>query len=143
VFRDQPVPELDDQLRKTIKISLFILAGVCLALGFFPRDGVIWGLAVGIVTGIYNSITLARRIKRLPDLSPGAAKKYIKRGIVVRFGLIMAVLFLISYRLPFISLLGVGAGILVPYYVSVNLSVVESFRLYRKSQTLQKEFNEK
>lgn len=140
MFGDKPVPELDEQLKSTLKISLFILAGVCLVLGFYPRDGVVWGVAVGIVTGIFNSINLARRIKQLPDLSQDAAKKYMKRGLVFRFGLIMAVLFFVSRRLPFINLLGVGAGILVPYYVSVTLSIIQTYRLYRQSQAFMRRF---
>ncbi len=140
MFGDKPVPELDGQLKSTLKISLFILAGVCLALGFYPRDGVVWGVAVGIVTGMLNSINLARRIKRLPDLSQDAAKKYMKRGLVFRFGLIMAVLFFIGQRLPFINLLGVGAGILVPYYVSVTLSIIQTYRLNRQSQAFMRRF---
>ncbi|MCL6612677.1 MAG: ATP synthase subunit I [Peptococcaceae bacterium] len=140
MFGDKPVPELDSQLKRTIKISLCILAGVCLALGFDPRDGVFWGLAIGIATGIYNSVTLARRIKRLPGLSPDSAKKFMKRGLVFRLGLIMAVLLFVSQRLPSVNLLGVGAGLLVPYYVSINLSLVESFRLYRRSQAFMKRY---
>lgn len=140
MFGDKPIPELDRQLKSTVMISLFILAGVCLALGFHPRDGVIWGVAVGILTGIMNSVNLARRIKRLPELGPDAAKKFMKRGLVFRLGLIMAVLFLISQKMPLINLPGVAAGLLVPYYVTIALSVADSFRTYRQIQATMKRF---
>lgn len=130
------VPELDNQLKNTVKISLYILAAVCLFLAFNPRDSVFWGVAVGIVTGIYNSATLAGRIKRLPDLSPGAARKFMKRGLAFRLALIMAVLFFISHRVTFVSLLGVGAGLLIPSAVSIVLSMVDTYRLYRQSGAL-------
>ncbi|MFZ5634703.1 MAG: ATP synthase subunit I [Bacillota bacterium] len=134
------MPELDNQLRRVVKISGAILAGAGLALVLYPRDGLVWGLAVGIMVGIYNSITLAGRIKNLPGLSPDAARKYMKRGLFFRLGLIMAVLFFITYRLPFVNLLAVGAGILVPSCVSLNLSIVESLRLYRQSEAFMKKY---
>ncbi len=136
----KPVPELDNQLRKTVRYSLFILAGVFLLLAFHPQNGIVWGAAVGIMVGVYNSVTLARRIKNIPGLRPGAARKHMNWGLVFRLGLIMAVLFFISQRLPFINLLAVGAGILVPTYVSVTLSVAESMRLYRQSEAFLKKY---
>lgn len=142
MFGDTPVPELDNQLRRTIKITSVILAGVCLALVFYPQEGILWGVAIGIATGIYNSVTLARRIKRLPDFSFDTAKKFMKKGLILRLGLIMAVLFFIGQRLPFVSLLAVGAGILVPGYVTMVLSIVESIKLNRQSQVLLKKLYE-
>lgn len=139
----RPVPELDNQVMRVTKISGMVLAGFGLAIVLYPRDGMLWGIAIGIMVGIYNSIMLARRIKNLPDLSPEAGKNYMKKSLVFRLGLIMAVLFFVSQRVPFVSLLAVGAGFLVPYYVSINLSLVESIRLYRQSQTFLKRYYEK
>lgn len=140
LFGTKPVPELDNQLRRVIKISCAVLAGVGLYLVLYPRDGLAWGAAVGILVGIYNSITLAGRIKNLPDMSFDAARKHMKKGLFFRLGLIMAVLFFISNRLPHISLLAVGAGLLVPCYVSMTLSIVENIRLYRQSETRLRSF---
>lgn len=139
----RPVPELDNQLRRVLKISGIILAGFGPALVFFPRDGILWGVAIGIMVGIYNSITLAGRIKNLPDLSREGARKHMNKSLVFRFGLIMAVLFFVSQRLPFINLLAVGAGILVPSCVSITLSIVESFRLNRQPGVFLRKFYEK
>jgi hypothetical protein len=134
----EAIPELDNQLKQTVRFSLYILAVVCLFLGFDPRDGVLWGLVIGIVVGIYNSITLVKRIKYLPKLNPESAQKFMKVRFIFRLGLIMAVLFFLGRRLPFVSLLGVGAGILIPYYVSFSISVVETFKLYQDSKALRK-----
>ncbi|NTW05142.1 MAG: hypothetical protein HGA27_03350 [Peptococcaceae bacterium] len=134
----EAIPELDNQLKQTIKFSVYILAVACLFLGFDPRDGVLWGLIIGIIVGIYNSITLVKRIKYLPKLNPESAQKFMKVRFVFRMGLIMAVLFFLGRRLPFVSLLGVGAGILIPYYVSFSISVVETFKLYQDSRALRK-----
>ncbi len=136
----KPVPELDNQLRNVLKFSAFILAGVCLAVFIHPRDGVLWGLAIGLVTGMYNSVTLAKRIKRLPGLHPEAAKKQMKVSLAMRFGLIMAVLFLVSKKLPFVSLFGVGAGLLIPSGISVILSVIDTYKLYRQSEAFARKY---
>lgn len=136
----KPIPELDNQVRRVTKISGMILAGFGLAIFLYPRDGMLWGIAIGIMVGIYNSIMLARRIRNLPDLSPEAGKSYMKKGLVFRLGLIMAVLLLVSQRMPFVNLLAVGAGLLVPYYVSINLSLVENIRLCRQSQAFLRKF---
>lgn len=136
VFGTHSVPELDNQLRQVLKFSGFMLLGICLALFFYPDDTLLWGMVVGIATGIYNSITLAKRIKQLPDLSYDAAKKHMKKGLTMRLILIMAVLFLASSRFPFINLFGIGAGILIPSCIAIILSMVESFKLYRQSADL-------
>lgn len=136
----KPIPELDNQVRRVTKISGMILAGFGLAIVLYPRDGMLWGIAIGIMVGIYNSIMLSRRIRNLPDLSPEAGKSYMKKGLVFRLSLIMAVLLLVSQRMPFVNLLAVGAGMLVPYYVSINLSLVENIRRYRQPQAFLKKF---
>ncbi|MHB8155837.1 MAG: ATP synthase subunit I [Desulfocucumaceae bacterium] len=140
MFGTQSVPELDSQLRQVLKYSGFILIGICLGLFFYPEDAVLWGMVVGTATGIYNSIMLTIRIKRLPDLSPEAAKKHMKKGLTMRLSMIMAVLFLVSQKLTFISLFGMGAGLLIPYCVSIIISVVENFRLYRQSEAFARKY---
>lgn len=137
---EQLVSELDNQLKIVIKISGLMLAGICLALVLHSRDSVLFGMAVGIATGMYNSITLAKRIKRLPNFSPDVAKKYMRKGLSLRLGLIMIVLFFTGNKLPFISLYGVGAGLLVPYAVSILVSMFDSFRLYRQSEAFIKKY---
>jgi len=122
----QPVPELDKQLRSVLKYSGYLLVGICLALFFYPRDSMLWGLVVGIGAGIYNSVVLAKRIKKLPDLSPDSARKHMKQGLTLRLVMIMALLFLVSQRLSFISLPGVGAGLLIPACISTIVSAIET-----------------
>lgn len=142
MFGLQSVPELDNQLRNVLKCSGLILAGICLALFFSPSDGLLWGIAIGLATGIYNSVVLAIRIRRLPDLSRDAAKKHMKKGLLVRFTMIFAVLFLVSMRMPYVSLPGVGAGLLVPYCISTVLSMVNTFKIYRQSEAFARKFSE-
>jgi len=136
----QPVPELDKQLKSVLKYSGYLLVGICLALFFYPQDSMLWGLMVGICTGIYNVVVLAKRIKRLPDLSPDASKKHMKKGLTIRLVMIMAVLFLVSQRLSFISLPGVGAGLLIPSCISMIVSIFETYRQYRESEVFLKKY---
>ncbi|MFZ5652518.1 MAG: ATP synthase subunit I [Bacillota bacterium] len=136
----QPVPELDNQLRYVLRFSGYLLVGICITLFIYPGDSMLWGLAVGTVTGIYNSVVLARRIKRLPDLSPGAARKHMNRGLAIRLTMIMAVLFFVSQRLPFVNLFGVGAGILIPSCISIVVSVADTYRMNKQSEAFLKKY---
>jgi hypothetical protein len=129
---------LDNQLKRVLKYSALVLAGICLALFFYPADGMLWGLAVGLATGIYNVVVLAIRIKRTLDLNPEKGRKHMKKGIIVRFTMILAVLFLVSVRFPFVTIYGVGAGLLIPYCVSTILGVVDTFRLHRRTDGFRK-----
>lgn len=140
MFGMQSITELDNQLRNVLIYSGCVLAGVCLGLFFYPSDGMLWGIAIGLATGIYNSVVLAIRIRRLPDLSREKAKKHMKKGLIVRFTMIIAVLFLVSQRLPWISLNGVGAGLLIPYGISTILGIISALRLYRQSQALARKY---
>lgn len=138
LFASKPVPELDNQLKRTIKISLYILAVLLLILALFPGQRFILGLALGIPIGIYNSITLARRIKSLGELYSDNASGFMKTGPLLRTGLVMAVLFLVSQRMPAVDLLGLGLGIIIPVGVTVTLSIIESIWLSRNSQVYPK-----
>lgn len=136
----QSIAELDNQLRNVLIYSGGILAGVCLGLFFYPLDGMLWGIAIGLATGIYNSVVLAVRIRRLPDFSRDKAQKHMKKGLIVRFTMIIAVLFLVTQRLPWISLNGVGAGLLIPYGISIILGIISALRLYRQSEALARKY---
>ncbi|MFZ5597555.1 MAG: ATP synthase subunit I [Bacillota bacterium] len=116
------------------------MAGVFLALFFYPADGMLWGIAIGTATGMYNCFMLVVRIKRLPDLSLEKGKKHMKRGMVIRLSMVMAVLFLVTTRLPHVSLYGVGAGLLIPYCISTIVGVVDTVRQYRQSQMLMRKY---
>lgn len=142
MFGLKSVPELDNQLRDVLKYSGCILAGICLGLFFYPSDGMLWGIAVGLATGIYNSIMLAVRLVRLPDLSLEKGKKHMKKGAAIRLAMIVAVLFFVSTRLTFVSLYGVGAGLLVPYCVSTIIGGVETFRRCRQSEAFTRKVSE-
>ncbi len=133
MFGSMPVPELDNHLRNILKYSGFIMIGLCLTLVFYPGDSLLYGMIIGLFMGIYNSITLANRIKRLPDLRPDAAKKHMKKGLTMRLGLIMIVLFFLVEKFSFVSLFGVGAGLLIPSSISIILSMIQTYALYRQS----------
>ncbi|GBF35642.1 ATP synthase protein I2 [Desulfocucumis palustris] len=133
MFGPMTVPELDNHLRNTLKYAGFIMIGLCLALILYPGDSLLYGMVIGLAVGIFNSITLTKRIKKLPELLPDAAKKHMKRGLTMRLGLIMIVLFFLVSKLPFVSLFGVGAGLLIPSCISIILSMIETVTLYRQS----------
>lgn len=142
MFGSQPIIELDNQLKNVLRYSGYIMVGLCLGLILYPRDTLLMGMIIGIAVGIFNSVTLAKRIKRLPELRPDAAKKYMKRGLTMRLGLIMMVLFFVGRQFPQVSLFSVGAGLLIPTCVSIIFSMVETYNQYRQSNALIKRFYE-
>lgn len=140
---DRPVPELDNQLKNVLRYSGLIMVGLCLGLFLYPGDTLLMGMIIGLAVGIYNSVTLAKRIKRLPEFHPDAAKKYMKRGLTMRLGLIMITLFFVGRQFPQISLFSVGAGLLIPSCISIINSVIETYTLYRQSNAFLKRYYEK
>lgn len=133
MFGSTPVPELDNHLRSTLKYSGFIMIGLCLALVLYPGDTFLYGMVIGLALGIFNSVTLTQRIKKLPGLPPDAARKQMKKGLVMRLGLIMIVLFFLVKKMPYVSLFGVGAGLLIPSCISIILSMIMTYTLYQQS----------
>lgn len=140
MFDTQPVPELDNQLKNVLKYSGLVMIGLCLTLILYPSDTLLYGMIIGLAVGIFNSITLTNRIKRLAYLSPDAAKKDMKRGLAMRMGLIMIVLFFLVIKMPFVSLHGVGAGLLIPSSITIILSMVETYTLNRQSNEFIKKY---
>lgn len=136
----QPVPELDNQLKSVLKYSGLVMIGLCLALILYPGDTMLYGMITGLAVGIFNSVTLTKRIKKLSALLPDAAKKHMKRGLTMRLGLIMMVLFFLVTRAPFVSLYGVGAGLLIPSTIAIILSMIETYTLYRQSNEFIKKY---
>ncbi|KJS15129.1 MAG: hypothetical protein VR69_14620 [Peptococcaceae bacterium BRH_c4b] len=136
----QPVPELDNQLKIVLKYSGLVMIGLCLALILYPGDTMLYGMITGLAVGIFNSVTLTKRIKRLAYLHPDAARKHMKRGLTMRLGLIMIVLFFLVREAPFVSLYGVGAGLLIPSAIAIILSMVETYTLHRQSNEFIKKY---
>ncbi len=128
----QTVPEVDKHVRRILKYAGLLMVIFCIWAFFFPEEGLFYGLLVGLGIGIFNVITLAKRIKNLPTHRPDMARRSMGWGLTMRFGLIMVVLFWVQLKFPIVNLFGVIAGLLIPYAISSILSIIDNCILYYK-----------
>jgi len=114
--------DFNSQLTKSLKISALLLALLCLALVLYPGDPIIWGLAIGIATGMASAFFLGNRANRAVDMDIDQGKVQIMAGAVFRLLFIIAVLYLV-FRTGWISLLATAGGIFTVHGVFILLSL--------------------
>ncbi|WP_194174964.1 ATP synthase subunit I [Desulfofundulus thermobenzoicus] len=132
------IPELDNQLKRTLRITGGLLVLTALAVAASPRDPLAWGLLLGLLTGMYNTYSLALRIGRLGGLSRQSARGYMRQGLVMRLALVAAVV-LVAGRVTGVNILWLGAGmLLVPCITAVDAAVFAA----RQSRSEGKYFSE-
>ncbi|MDQ0285041.1 hypothetical protein J2Z49_000131 [Desulfofundulus luciae] len=118
-----PIPELDNQLKRTTRITGALLVLVLLAIAADPGDSLAWGLFLGLATGLYNTVSLALRIKRLGSLDRSGARSYMRQGLIMRLAL-AAVVVLLAGRVANVNVYWLGAGLLaVPCITAVDAAV--------------------
>ncbi|MGB9804057.1 ATP synthase subunit I [Desulfofundulus sp.] len=123
MFSNPPVFELDNQLRRTTRITAVLLAVVLLAIAVHPGDSLAWGLFLGLATGLYNTVSLALRIKRLGSLDRSGARGFMRQGLLMRLALAAAVV-LLAGRVVNVNVWWLGAGILaVPCITAVDAAI--------------------
>ena len=122
-----PIPDLDTQFSRTRKITLILTGLVGVGIILTSGSPFLWGLLVGLLVGLYNAFTLSRRLGRLGDINPPKAKKYMLKGMAMRFTTIIVVLFAVR-KIAWIDLHGVGAGLLIPPLVAIFDLAVCSFK---------------
>ncbi|SHF05731.1 ATP synthase I chain [Desulfofundulus australicus DSM 11792] len=128
-----PVPELDNQLKRTTCITGGLLALVLLAIAFNPGDSLAWGLFLGLATGLYNTISLALRVKRLGSVERSTARGYMRQGLIMRLVLVMVVV-LLAGRVARVNVWWLGAGmLLVPCITAVD-AALRAVRLSRAEE---------
>lgn len=127
---------IDLQYKRTVSFTALI---ALLSLpGFIinPWDPVILGFVLGSIVGVINANFLVRRMRGLTQLAlekegldQAKAKMYMRVGFYPRMGMIIAVVFLAS-KISFISLYGMGAGLLLPTLVTVVDANVALYRYF-------------
>lgn len=110
------------QLAKALKISGLLMAVLCLLLIFWPKDPIVWGLLIGIATGIASSYFMGRRLKQvdIDVTNTSRATAHITLGIVLRLVAIVAVLYFVAWT-GWINLYATAAGIFVIHGIFIFL----------------------
>lgn len=116
----QIIPNLEVQLKRTVKSTAIIVGFMALALVLDFRNGVYQGLFIGSLISLQNAILLSKRIKKASTIKDvGKAISYMRRGLFIRLIIIMATLWL-SIRIPSVSVNATAVGLFVAPVMSVS-----------------------
>lgn len=126
--------ELDRQIAVTLRACGLVILIMAVVVALWPQDRLLRGVLLGLATGTYNMYTLGNRVRQMAALAGDAARGAMKRGLAMRLGLIVAVLYL-AWQSAWFNLYGVGAGLLVPSVIAtlagIGLALRESDRSSR------------
>ncbi|MCL2766305.1 MAG: ATP synthase subunit I [Peptococcaceae bacterium] len=114
--------DFNSQLIKSLKISGFLMALLCVALVMYPGDPVVWGLLIGIATGMVSAFFMANRANKAVEMDVDQGKIQIMIGSILRLIFIIIVLYFV-FRTGWVSLLATAGGIFVVHGVFILLSV--------------------
>jgi Na+/pantothenate symporter len=104
--------DFDSLLARTLKISAFIMAFLCLVLVMRPDDSVVWGFLVGVAVGMWNAYFMGRRLRAIVCMAPPKANANMKAGFALRLSIMFAVLFYVA-RTQWINIFATGAGFFI------------------------------
>lgn len=104
--------DFDGLLARTLKISAFIMAFLCLVLVMRPDDSVVWGFLVGVAVGMWNAYFMGRRLRAIVCMAPPKANANMKAGFALRLSIMFAVLFYVA-RTQWINIFATGAGFFI------------------------------
>jgi Na+/pantothenate symporter len=104
--------DFDGLLARTLKISAFIMAFLCLVLAMRPDDSIIWGFLVGVAVGMWNAYFMGRRLRAIVCMAPPKANANMKAGFALRLSIMFAVLFYVA-RTQWINIFATGAGFFI------------------------------
>ena len=104
--------DFDGLLVRTLKISAFIMAFLCLVLLMRPEDSVVWGFLVGVAVGMWNAYFMGRRLRAIVCMAPPKANANMKAGFALRLSIMFAVLFYVA-RTQWINIYATGAGFFI------------------------------
>ncbi|MFZ5591802.1 MAG: ATP synthase subunit I [Bacillota bacterium] len=119
--------ELDRQISVTLRACGLAILLLALPVAVWPQDGLLRGILLGLAAGTYNMYTLGNRVRQIAVLTGDAAKGAMKRGLAMRLGLIVAVLYF-AWQSGLFNLYGVGAGLLVPSLIATVSGIVLALR---------------
>ncbi|WP_347489368.1 ATP synthase subunit I [Desulfoscipio sp. XC116] len=141
--RPAPIRNIDQQLTRTTRIMGFIILLTLPGLIISPGDALILGFIVGGIFGIINCIFLVKRMNMLvqlmkeTDIGQKKAKAFMRAGFYPRMALIVGIIALAG-RVDFLSIYGVGAGLLVPTVITVLDANLALYRYYTARDAVDK-----
>ena len=128
-----PIRDIGEQFTRTTRITGVFGALLIPGTLLYPGDPLILGILVGAIFGLLNGYFLIRRVNVMADLVLGKkadhkqAKVFMQAGVWPRLGMIVAICAFAS-QADFLSVYGVGAGLLLPTAITV---VDANLALYR------------
>lgn len=143
LYKPEPIRNIDQQLTRTTRAMVLIVVILLPVLIISHGHPLILGLIVGGVFGILNGFFLVRRMNMLVDLlkerdvDQKKAKAFMRGGFYPRIGMVVGIIFLAS-QVDFISVYGVGAGLLVPTAITVMDANVVLYRYYTARNAVDK-----
>ncbi|MDD4169251.1 MAG: ATP synthase subunit I [Desulfotomaculaceae bacterium] len=111
--------DFDGQLIKALKLSGLLMAFCCFVLLLRPHDPLVWGMVVGIATGMWSAFFMGKRLKSTEGMSINRARMQIAIGTNLRLVLIIAVLFVV-----------VRTGWINPYATVVGIFVIHGIFIF-------------
>jgi len=144
LYKPAPIRNIEQQLTRTTRIMVMVLILTLPGLIINPGDTLILGFIVGGIFGIINGYFLVKRMNSLVDLmrqkesiDRNKAKAFMRAGFYPRMGMIIGIIALAS-RVDFISVYGVGAGLLVPTVITVVDANIALYRYYTARDAVDK-----
>ncbi len=131
--RPAPIRDIGEQFTRTARVMGVLGALLVPGTILYPGNPLILGILVGAIFGLLNSYFLVRRINTLADLvlnkkaDQKKAKIFMQAGVWPRLGMTIAICAFAS-QVDFLSVYGVGAGLLLPTAITV---VDANLALYR------------
>ncbi|GAB6179320.1 hypothetical protein JCM14036_06390 [Desulfotomaculum defluvii] len=151
MLSSQTMPNLEVQLKRTVKSTAIIVACLVLAVAIDYQNVVYKGLLIGSLASLQNAILLSKRINKVATIKDvGKAIAYMRRGFFIRLIIIMATLWL-SIRIPSVSVNAAAVGLFVAPILSISdffitvikESVLKSKALDNKVNQIKREGGEK
>ncbi len=143
MYRPAPIRNIDEQLKRTTGFTGFILVLTLPGLLMNPGDTLIPGFIVGGIFGIISCILLVKRMNMLIDLmkqtdiNQQKAKAFMRAGFYPRMALMVGIIALAG-KVDFLSIYGVGAGLLVPTVITVVDANIALYRYYAARDAVDK-----
>ena len=114
--------DFNSQLKKSLKLSGILLALLCVALVTRPGSPILWGLLIGVATGMASAFFLGNRANRAVEVDVDQGKVQLMAGAIFRLLFIIVVLYCV-FRTGWIDLLATAAGIFVVHGVFIFVTL--------------------
>lgn len=137
MYKPVPVHDVETQFARSTRFTCFVLAAASLAFLNDATNPLIWGLMAGGLTGILNAYFLRNRLKNMSLADPKEAKGSLQQNCILRLGLVIAIIFF-SCRVDFLSVYGVGAGLLLFPSITVIDAAITLYRHFAAHDAVDK-----